>query len=235
MKKSVGALIATLATLLLASFAGVRPLREFQCGCEYGNCGCRPIGTPHITPQQQTPAAPTLIPYQTPTIVTPVLPNAPTPTLRPIETIIVTTLPPPPVLPSWTPLPTLIVATTMPLPPLPTATNTPIVPTRIPTQTPGSTPAPPLNCPPWVRVVRTIDSNESYTIYYDVTTLSATLTVLNIPSSQYSLFSFPPTLPNMPWRWQLIIYAPYDPTDPWVYFTISDSVNTYTCRFQRIR
>lgn len=143
------------AALMLAlggAFAGLFVDRNFQCGCEYGNCGCRPIGTPYITPQQTTPLGPTLLPYASPTRPTLTFPNPGQPTLPPGATYVPTIQQPPTIGPTWTPPATDTPVPTDPFPPTPTTifltpftptpTWTPGPPTNTPTVTPTPTPIP---------------------------------------------------------------------------------------------
>jgi len=175
LRKRLVPLIAALVTAISGGFAGIIASQNFQCGCEYGNCGCRPIGTPYITPQQVTPLGPTLIPYVSPTRPTVTLPAAPFPTLPSNPTFVPTIQPTPTINPTVTPYstetpvptdtpeptPTSIITFTptsfptftlipTPTPTItPTATNTP-TPTNTPTNTPTPTliPTPtPISCP----------------------------------------------------------------------------------------
>ena len=133
-----------------ASIVGLVVSRDFQCGCQYGNCGCRPIGTPVITPQQSTPAFPTFLPYASPTIPFLDFPNPQTPTLPPFLTFVPTIQSTLPIQPTWTPY---FTATPIPLETLdpsptsiistPPSSVTPgPSPTPSPTLTPSSTPTP---------------------------------------------------------------------------------------------
>lgn len=111
--------LASLATMLVGSIF-LRPNYGFQCECQYGRCGCYPIGTPRITPQQPTPQFPTFQPHTPPPVVTPPLPQPPPialPTFAPFNP---PTLPPNPVPPTPTRLPPFPTGTTLPVPPTPT-------------------------------------------------------------------------------------------------------------------
>jgi hypothetical protein len=120
-----------------ASIAGLIVSRDFQCGCEYGNCGCRPIGTPAITPQQSTPVYPTFLPYASPTIPNIGFPNPQTPTMPPFLTFVPTIQSTLPIQPTWTPINT---ATPIPLDTLePSPTSIFITPTSNLTPTPTPT------------------------------------------------------------------------------------------------
>lgn len=158
LKRTAAGIAATGA--VIASIAGLIISRDFQCGCEYGNCGCRPIGTPYITPQQSTPVPPTFLPYASPTVPILDFPNPQTPTMPPFGTFVPTIIATLPLVPTWTPFPT---ATPIPLPTLeasptsifvtptsifitpnpltPTPTRTP-TPPPFPTATPTATPIP---------------------------------------------------------------------------------------------
>ncbi|MDW8293241.1 MAG: hypothetical protein RML84_09150 [Anaerolineae bacterium] len=188
-----------MSAYLLGSALGVDKITGFQCGCQYGRCGCHPIGTPQITPQQQTPVAPTFRPYTPVSPVTPALPNPPTPTLPRLPTFDPTFPPAPPVLPSWTPFPAPPSPTALPMPPTPT-------------------PLPPVGgggggglCVLEVTRVYDVASGEWYRVRW-YTSNTAILPTINVNVAHAGASMGYSTTPAGHWGWLVQILAPYPPT-----------------------
>lgn len=193
-------MITALASLAGASIAGgllgVDKQLGFQCGCEYGNCGCRPIGTPYITPQQPTPLGPTLRPYTPPPRLTPELPNAPTPTLPLFPTYSATTALLPTVAPTWTPFPAPPTATALPSLPL-----TPTV--ALPPPFAGG------YCPLQISRTNALPGETYRVRWHTFTTSPAPSLSTSLASSIFPQgYNFSQTY----WEWLVQLSAPYPPT-----------------------
>ncbi|MFN4294614.1 MAG: hypothetical protein ACK4JD_10825 [Thermoflexales bacterium] len=200
---------ALLASLSLGAATYLSRSLNIECGCEYGNCGCRPIGEPHITPQQVTPLGPTLQPYTPYPIVTPALPQPATPAL--------------PALPTFDP-------------PRPPANPTPPFPTPFPqppTATPFGAPSapslPPIGggCPFLVQRLYPDATTELYRVFFPTNSFPI-LIAITPPSFVYGV-SY---IVGAGWEFYVQVTAPYPPE--YMTITITQGLDTYTCVFRRV-
>ena len=182
-----------------------------ECGCQYGACGCRPIGTPYITPQQQTPLGPTLQPYTPYPIVTPALPQPATPALPSLPTF------QPPRPPTNAP----------PSPPTPLPSPLPPTPFGLPT-------APSLSpigggCPFLVQRLYPSTLIETYRVFF-ATTITPTISVAvsPTPNSVYGI-SY---ISLAGYEFYINMFAPYPPE--YMTITITQGANVYICTFRRV-